>query len=857
VIGEALGYEEAKQSKPFVGPAGQFLWRNWGRVGSKREEVSVANVVTCQPKNDWLVGAPWEGEAIARCEVHRNVAYGTNPDVILCLGTTALKTVTREILGYEVFGPMENWHGRVITGMQGTISTPADPLVIATWHPSFLLRGNKNLTGVFLWALNLAKRVAREGYAHDWPTLVVDPPVEWFSQWCDLVDDECWLAVDIETPGRGSDQLAPENDSSYEITRVNLAVSADQGITVPFTGPYIPLITGVLEKLCTKLIWYAPFDVPRLLKAGCAINGAIFDPSDAWHLVQSDVSKGDGEGSVKGNSLGFVSAFYSNLPPWKHESKLDPGYYAALDGVQTWRCMNGIAQQLVKDDQWEIFIRHCVEIDRLCLRPMTRIGLQIDRPQLELFTERLRRRENELIEKMRDLVPREAQPLFPAQGWKRKPTKFGPDEEIIEKGEGAARRYYVRADFNPRSPDQIRAYIVERGLRTKVNKKSKTKKPSTEENELKRLAKKDPFFADVLAMREIGKVRGTYGDGILQRLDEADRVHGEFTKRPSTQRFSSRDPNLQNIVGDRDPTSIAWGFRRTVVAAPGCKLVELDYASIEGVQTGWWAADPTLIRLGKLGLHNYVLTHIMARRGKFRAADLSWSEDDQRTCYKEAKKLYSIEYDKTKRCVYQTLYGGTAYGIAAIYPDDYTIKTAGETQDILFELCPAVKTRMDKARALATKQNYLGGPTHPYRYRHWFWDVVTWDSRTQDFKPGDDWNRVAAYDPQSSAAGNIKEAMLEIMDPSSETYVGDMWYGQNPLRATIHDSLLGEVEDRYVDEFLGRVALAMRRPIEEQPLDPSWGLGNCLVIGVAAKVGQNWLQRHEALNPDGMEEVSV
>lgn len=48
-IGEGPGFYEDKSGRPFVGPAGQLLERALGKVGIKREEVFIGNVVKHRP----------------------------------------------------------------------------------------------------------------------------------------------------------------------------------------------------------------------------------------------------------------------------------------------------------------------------------------------------------------------------------------------------------------------------------------------------------------------------------------------------------------------------------------------------------------------------------------------------------------------------------------------------------------------------------------------------------------------------------------------------------------------------------------------------------------------------------------
>ncbi|MFC1918493.1 uracil-DNA glycosylase [Chloroflexota bacterium] len=48
-IGEAPGWHEDRQGRPFVGPAGQFLDRLLASINLGREQVYIANVIKCRP----------------------------------------------------------------------------------------------------------------------------------------------------------------------------------------------------------------------------------------------------------------------------------------------------------------------------------------------------------------------------------------------------------------------------------------------------------------------------------------------------------------------------------------------------------------------------------------------------------------------------------------------------------------------------------------------------------------------------------------------------------------------------------------------------------------------------------------
>jgi uracil-DNA glycosylase family 4 len=51
-IGEAPGWHEDQQGRPFVGPAGQFLDRLLASINLSRQQVYIANVIKCRPTDN-------------------------------------------------------------------------------------------------------------------------------------------------------------------------------------------------------------------------------------------------------------------------------------------------------------------------------------------------------------------------------------------------------------------------------------------------------------------------------------------------------------------------------------------------------------------------------------------------------------------------------------------------------------------------------------------------------------------------------------------------------------------------------------------------------------------------------------
>ncbi len=95
-VGEAPGFHEDKQGKPFVGAAGKLLTELLAGIGINREDVYIANVLKCRPPNN-RSPLPEEIE-ICRPFLERQLEL-INPKAVCTMGNFA----TRAVLQKEVF----------------------------------------------------------------------------------------------------------------------------------------------------------------------------------------------------------------------------------------------------------------------------------------------------------------------------------------------------------------------------------------------------------------------------------------------------------------------------------------------------------------------------------------------------------------------------------------------------------------------------------------------------------------------------------------------------------------------------------------------------------------------------------
>jgi DNA polymerase-1 len=236
--------------------------------------------------------------------------------------------------------------------------------------------------------------------------------------------------------------------------------------------------------------------------------------------------------------------------------------------------------------------------------------------------------------------------------------------------------------FNPNSPTQLAKILFEeRGLTPP--KKTKTGY-STDAATLEKLRESWPDFIEpLLEYREVEKLRGTYGEGLLAEVAADGRIHATFNQTVArTGRLSSDRPNLHNIPVRTEEGRV---FRTAFVPREGCEFLVADYNQIELRCIAHLADDPGLIAAFTDGrdVHNATASRVFG-------VDESKVSGEQRS--------------KAKMVSYGLAYGMEAYGLGqrlGIPTDE-----AASILDSYFAAFPNVHAYMDRTVAEAKVRGY-------------------------------------------------------------------------------------------------------------------------------------------------------
>ena len=121
-IGEAPGFQEDRQGRPFVGPAGKLLDGLLASIGTNRDDVFIANMVKCRPPDN---RDPDPGELAACTKFLDRQIELVNPKLIVTLGRFA-------------FG--RYFPGEGITKARGRLREKVGRKIFPVLHPAAVLR---------------------------------------------------------------------------------------------------------------------------------------------------------------------------------------------------------------------------------------------------------------------------------------------------------------------------------------------------------------------------------------------------------------------------------------------------------------------------------------------------------------------------------------------------------------------------------------------------------------------------------------------------------------------------------------------------------------------------------------------
>ena len=355
--------------------------------------------------------------------------------------------------------------------------------------------------------------------------------------------------------------------------------------------------------------------------------------------------------------------------------------------------------------------------------------------------------------------------------------------------------------FNLASPKQLGEVLFEKLQLDPKAKKTKTGQYATGEDVLLKLANKSKIVEDILAFRELTKLKSTYVDALPLMINrKTGRVHTSYAQAVAvTGRLSSNNPNLQNIpVRTERGREIRKAF---IPRSEGHVLLSADYSQIELRIVAAISGDPAMCDAFKSGKDIHTAT---------------------------AAKVYNVEESavtkemryKAKSVNFGIIYGQGAFGLA----DNLGISRteAKEIIDNYKKQFANIQKYMDDTINFARENGYV--QTLMGRKR-WLRDINSANFTVRGFA-----ERNAINSPiQGTAADMIKLAMVKVHHAFRQ-------HGfKSKMILQVHDELVFDAVKEEADIIQPIILECMRSALP---------LPNGVPVEAEVGAGVNWLEAH-------------
>ncbi len=352
----------------------------------------------------------------------------------------------------------------------------------------------------------------------------------------------------------------------------------------------------------------------------------------------------------------------------------------------------------------------------------------------------------------------------------------------------------VGHQFNINSPKQL-GDILFGELKLPPIKKTKSGY-SVDAEVLDTLKGAHPAIDNLLEHRQLGKLKSTYVDGLLQLIHPKDgRVHTSFNQTiASTGRLSSSQPNLQNIP---IRTEVGRRIRRAFLADPGFVLLTADYSQVELRILAHITREPALV------------------------AAFERNEDVHAAT---AARLYKVSLDEVtpamrriaKTINFGVLYGQSPFGLARVA--DISQSEASEYIRNYEATFPLVKAYVEETKAFARSQGYVETLLGRRRYMPDLLSLPMMQRLAAE--------REAINMPiQGTNADIIKIAMVRLQRHFEELGL------RSRMILQVHDELVFEAAEDEVELVSGLVRATMEEAMRLS-----------VPLKVDIKIGPNWYE---------------
>lgn len=374
------------------------------------------------------------------------------------------------------------------------------------------------------------------------------------------------------------------NIKKAKLLSISIGVSPDLTYILKEFG----LVRDFLKNAEVIFTWNGTVDAYMLDSAGYSFpRERMLDGMLMEHLIDERVSHSLGDYALRSFNDSYKEEFWEKYKSYQEAPEDEANEYEMRDGCYTFIAGTQYLKQL--SNQLEL-VRHVHRLQWALFDTEIK-GIKVNKDLIIQTKQTMSKQINEYLPRLREEY-HDAITVWELDKWKTELGKRSTDN---------GRSRVQRPEFSFASGQQV-SWLLYDCLEYTSEEKTKKGNPSTSYETLKGISIDHPELKTLVDYKEAKAVYSTFVEGMLDRVEEDNRIYpGFFVNGTTTGRISHNNPNMGNLPTD-------GVIRNFFIPDEGNCIIGADYSQLEVVIEANLTQDKQLLRIINEGASKHDIT---------------------------------------------------------------------------------------------------------------------------------------------------------------------------------------------------------------------------------------------------------